>query len=183
VRDGIGTWIRHSSLCAPAIARDTVSGDGGDDIMPKGTIVGLAGGALLFVTAPVWAQSSDDMQRAAERQTSNAKERAAQESDEQSTGVKPSEEQTKKAEQAAKDEAEAAKSSAEQRADEATQEGQQQVDKATQTGQQPVETTKQEGQQQTEKAKQESQQQVDKAKKTTEQPKPLPAPDPTIPQQ
>jgi flagellar biosynthesis GTPase FlhF len=163
--------FRQSSPFAPAIAGRRVSDDGGDIMAPRWTIAGLAGGALLLVAAPLRAQSSDDMQRAFERQRDNTKDRAAQEADEQKAEVNTgAEQQTRKAEEAAKDETEAAKSSAEKEADKAKQTGQQQTDKAKQTGQQ-----------QTEKAKQTGQQQTEKAKQTNEKAKQVPSPDPTIP--
>ena len=125
----------------------------------KWAIVGLAGGALLLVAAPLRAQSSDDMQRAFERQRDNTKERAADEADEQPTVNPGTEQQTRKAEEAAKDETEAAKSSPEESGREAQAGGsaagrQGQADRPQQTG---------------------------KAKQTSETAKPVPTPDPTTP--
>ncbi len=128
---------------------------------PRWTIVGLAGGALLLVAAPLRAQSSDDMQRAFERQRDNTKDRAAHEADEPTTQVNPgAEQQPRKAEEAAKDETEAAKSSPEKAAEKAKPEGQPKVDEAKQTGQQ----------------------QTGEAKQTSEKAKQVPTPDPTTPQ-
>jgi hypothetical protein len=125
---------------------------------PRWTILGLAGGALLLVAAPLRAQSSDDMQRAFERQRDNTRERAADEADEQTTVNAGTEQQARKAEEAAKGETEAAKSSPEKEAEKAKPEGEQ-VDKAKQTGQQ-----------------------TGKAKQTSEDTKQVPTPDPTTPQ-
>ena len=137
---------------------------------PKWTMVGLAGGALLFMAAPVLAQSSDDMQRAAERQQDNSKERAVQEADEPVPEVK----QSTEGEETEGGDREGVGGGAVRRRTEHRQ-GQAGGSAAGRQGQADA------AEQQVDKAKQEGQQQVDKAKQTTEQPKPLPAPDPTIP--